>query len=173
MSPTSFQLLYSAIFSALLECLGIIARRVSFVKPYFCFYSGRSPLTTSPPAHIIISATFILSIFPWPIPRPGHLIGEFYVSRYPERPSDFGQPAADLRGLPGQFDLYRHRAWGEAPSELAGPGAQSRRFLRRRPCCGPGRGVSAQAYSQRNYTEDALNAVGDDLMAEIRRGRMA
>ena len=35
MSPTSFQLLYSAIFGALLECLGIIAYRMLFVNTYF------------------------------------------------------------------------------------------------------------------------------------------
>ena len=35
MSPTSYQLLYSAIFSILLECLGIIARWIPFVKHHF------------------------------------------------------------------------------------------------------------------------------------------
>ena len=34
MSPTSFQLLYSAIWMRSLECLSIVARRSAFVNPY-------------------------------------------------------------------------------------------------------------------------------------------
>ena len=36
MSPTSFQLLYSAIFRHSLECLGIIAHGYCFVKTFLC-----------------------------------------------------------------------------------------------------------------------------------------
>ncbi len=45
MSPTSFQLLYSAIWVRSLECLHIVARREAFVNPYcirfLAFYSDR------------------------------------------------------------------------------------------------------------------------------------
>ena len=39
MSPTSFQLLYSAILSCTLECLDIIAQLPFFVNPIFWSYS--------------------------------------------------------------------------------------------------------------------------------------
>ena len=39
MSPTSFQLLYSAIFTCTLECLDSIAHRRPFVNSYFLLFS--------------------------------------------------------------------------------------------------------------------------------------
>ena len=41
MSPTSFQLLYSAILMRTLECLHIVAQQRMLVKVYFLLYSGR------------------------------------------------------------------------------------------------------------------------------------
>ena len=38
MSPTSFQLLYSAIFTRSPECLDILTQRASFVKTFFLFF---------------------------------------------------------------------------------------------------------------------------------------
>ena len=47
MSPTSFQLLYSAIFGALPECLGIISQGISFVKVFFLYYRVKSTAAVS------------------------------------------------------------------------------------------------------------------------------
>ena len=66
-------------------------------------------------------------------------------------------------------DFYSSKGWKVGSQPMKDWKAAVRTWEKR----DGGKTVSAQAYSQRNYTEDALNAVGDDLMAEIRRGRMA
>ena len=66
-------------------------------------------------------------------------------------------------------DFYSSKGWKVGSQPMKDWKAAVRTWEKR----DGGKTVSAQAYSQRTYTEDALNAVGDDLMTEIRRGRMA
>lgn len=66
-------------------------------------------------------------------------------------------------------DFYSSKGWKVGSQPMKDWKAAVRTWEKR----DGGKTVSAQAYSQRNYTEAALDAVGDDLMAEIRRGRMA
>jgi len=66
-------------------------------------------------------------------------------------------------------DFYSSKGWKVGSQPMKDWKAAVRTWEKR----DGGKTVSAQAYSQRTYTEDALEAVGDDLMAEIRRGRMA
>lgn len=66
-------------------------------------------------------------------------------------------------------DFYSSKGWKVGSQPMKDWKAAVRTWEKR----DGGKTVSAQAYNQRNYTEDALDAVGDDLMAEIRRGRMA
>ena len=65
-------------------------------------------------------------------------------------------------------DFYSSKGWKVGSQPMKDWKAAVRTWEKR----DGGKTVSAQAYSQRNYTEAALDAVGDDLMAEIRRGRM-
>ena len=66
-------------------------------------------------------------------------------------------------------DFYSSKGWKVGSQPMKDWKAAVRTWEKR----DGGKTVSAQAYNQRTYTEDALDAVGDDLMAEIRRGRMA
>ena len=58
MSPTSFQLLYSAIFMRSLDCLGIITQAHPLVNPIFCYLL--SAISPALPVPVFLILTFIM-----------------------------------------------------------------------------------------------------------------